>query len=235
LSSDFSEAVWRSDYAGKQEKILTLADWPQGQKEASVYYAYDFRVDPSEKYIALERSYYPQPDYAIVIKNLDTKKDAFVLPLSEMQKIDHSAYGSFELGRWFTLGGDTYLWGDIIDGAYASAYYRINRDTWQVDVWPTPNDFNSGVERASSPYGYLAYVNIPTFTGFAEITQDILDDAVKKGIKKGLKVANLKTGKVETIESIDPHYSFDMKWLDDWKTLQYHMPDGTVKTYTITP
>ena len=228
--------IWRLDYYGKAEALVTLSENITGlQKDYSRYYMNDFRVDSSETYIALERGYAGQPDYALVIKEVETGEDVFVLTMNDARTKNAKVSGSFGLGKWVTLSdGDTYLWGDFFEGAYSSGYFRIKRGTWEVDIWPTPENFPSGAERSSTPTGYFAYADVTTFTGFQQITDQLLDEAIAAGKQKNLIVANLRTGEktiVETVPIIKGH-RFNLTWLSE-SELQYTMPDGEVRTYRV--
>src|SRR3989344_8325810 len=58
----FSVELWKYQYSGEGEVSLPLAGENKSGKP-EVYYSYDFRVDPNEKYLVLEKSYLGKDDY----------------------------------------------------------------------------------------------------------------------------------------------------------------------------
>jgi len=92
----YKEELWEYDYNGNGRAILLLAEKP---KEFISYYSPDFRIDSSESYLFLIQSYLGQSDYALVVKDLKTKEDVFVLTLEEvLKKYPDIRRGSFGLG-----------------------------------------------------------------------------------------------------------------------------------------
>ena len=72
---------------------------------------------------------------------------------------------------------------------------------------------------------HLAYVDIPTFTGFQEVYEQIIKEAKREGKLKNLFVYNLRTKEKIKITSADPEWRFDINWLSDTE-LQYELPSG---------
>ncbi|MCK4355204.1 hypothetical protein KAW43_02585 [Candidatus Parcubacteria bacterium] len=226
--SDYKEELWKYDYNGNGETLILLAEKP---KEFIAYYSTDFRVDPTENYIVLIRSYLGQPDYALVIKDLETKEDVFVLALDEiLEQYPNVEPGSFGLGIWTPDG--KYLWGDIYVGAYETAYYRVEMGTWKTDILSMPSDLPSGAERAWNFQGWLAYVDMTSFTGFEGMVEQMEEEARQKGEMKNLWIYNLFTKEKIKIASADPSWRFKPKWLSDTE-FEYELPDGKKKNYKI--
>ena len=236
-----SSEIWRYDYNGVANKILVLS----GESETGVpdaggvpgklysfNYSFDFVTDPNEQYLVLEKSYLGKDDYALVIKELNTLKDLLVLNLKDVLRQHPDVIpGSFGLGRWSDDG--KYLYGDIFQGALSTAYYVIKAETWKVDIYAAPSDILAGVERAINFQNlHLAYVDIPTFTGFQEVYEQIIKEAKREGKLKNLFVYNLRTKEKIKITSADPEWRFDINWLSDTE-LQYELPSGEKKIYKI--
>ena len=181
----YKDEIWKYDYAGDGEDLVLLSEKP---KEFVSYFSPDFRIDPNEKYLVLEKSYLGHDDYALVIKDLSTKENLLVLNLKDIiAKYPDIISGSFGLGSW-TKDGE-YFYGDIFQGALSTAYYVIKAEIWKVDVYAAPTDILAGVERAINFQNlHLAYVDIPTFTGFQEIYEQIIKKPKKRKAKESLSL-----------------------------------------------
>ena len=219
------------DYDGQERMAIQLSG-ENSQGKPEVYYSSDFRVSPDEKYITLVRGYEGKDDYAMIFKDIDTLKDIFILPYSEVQKKSPGVIGSFGLGKWIDNGN--IFFADLFDGAWSSAFVKVYRDTWEYEVLPTPGNYIAGVENRVSPMiQYFAYTDIPTFTGDQYMTDQILKEAQEKGYQKHLYIADLYKQTVIEIDSVPPErHRFNMQWLSDTK-LQYELPDGTKRTYEV--
>jgi len=233
---NYSTEIWRYDYLGRGMSVVLLdKDALGGMKEYQHFFSNDFRIDPQEQYIALERSYLGTDDYALVIKDLDTKEDAFVLTLKMLsEKYPDIQLGSFGLGQW-DEGGENFR-GDIFDGARENAYYHIDMSTRQFEALLTPSDILAGVERASNVQkGYLAYADFPTFFGMDIVATQEQDQFRKEGKVKHLYIYNLRTKEKELLaQTSDPEQRFNIKWISNAE-LQYELPGGETKIYTIQP
>ncbi len=211
--------------------ILKFSTTDSNGKYESLYND-DFRIDPNEQYLVLEKSYLGKDDYALVIKDLNILNDLLVLNLRDAtRQYPDVIPGSFGLGRWSDDG--KYLYGDIFQGALSTAYYIIEAGAWKVDVYAAPPDIVAGVERTISFQNLLlAYVDIPTFTGFQEVYEQIIEQAKKEGKQKNLFVYDLRTKEKVKIASAPPEWRFNIKWLSDAE-LEYFLPDGERRVYRI--
>ncbi|MCK4354910.1 hypothetical protein KAW43_00970 [Candidatus Parcubacteria bacterium] len=223
---NYRRELWRYNYNGKGKALIaSYAKWSFENILG------DFRVDPTENYVVLERGYLGSPDYALVIKVLETKEDVFVLTLDEiLEKHSDIEPGSFGLGIWTPDG--KYLWGDIYVGAYETAYYRVEMGTWKTDILSMPSDLPSGAERAWNFKGWLAYVDMTSFTGFGGVVEQMEEEARQRGEMKNLWIYNLFTKEKIKIASSDPSWRFKPKWLSDTE-LEYELPSGERKIYEI--
>jgi hypothetical protein len=113
------------------------------------------------------------------------------------------------------------------------AYVYVKLATWETEIYDTPSDQMAGVEGAMPPFAPLmAYTDVIVWAGFAEMTDQLIEEQIASGQKKHLIVADLRTGKktvIETVPIIKTH-RFKMKWLADTE-LEYIMPDGEVRVY----
>lgn len=223
--SNYRIELWRYRYTGEGDSRVLLSDIPISGSG----FGTDFRIDNLENYVVLERYYLGNPDYALVVKDLKTKEDVFVLTLEEvLKKYPDIRRGSFGLGIF--TPDNKYLWGNIYEGAYDIAYYRIELGTWKTDILPSPSDLPSGAERDFNFKGWFAYVDITSFTGSKEITEQIEEDARQAGQMKNLWLYNLFTKEKIKIAWADPSWRFNQKWLSD-NELEYYIPPGERKIY----
>jgi len=224
---NYRTELWRFHYDGSGEKLIDLFK----KEGVPDNYGQDFRIDPTETYLVLERSYLGNPNYAFVIKDLNTKEDVFVLTLDEiLEQYPDVQPGSFGLGIF--TPDNKYYWGDIYIGAYETAYYRIEMGTWKTDILPMPPDLPSGAERAWNFKGWLAYADIISFTGLEGVTEQIEEEAREEGKMKNLWIYNLFTKEKTKLASADPSWRFKPKWLSDTE-LEYYLPSGERKVYNI--
>lgn len=234
----YKDEIWQYSYDEKSTGHSTLL-LTEKKIDGSfvVNYSLDFRIDPAENYIALERSSLGKPDYALVIKDIETGKDEYTLSLSDIVKKYPRAEGGFRLGEFYEKQDGTYLYGNLQDGSRWTALYSIKMGTWETEVLETPDDYLPGVERGAR-FGnntHLAYSDLVIWAGgVGEIQDAILADAIAEGRKKNLFIANLRTGKKITVATVPivKGHRFNLSWLSDTE-LQYTMPDGTVKTYVV--
>jgi len=226
----FKAELWNYDYKNRGNKLIVLSE-KENNGDFKSDYSYEFNVDPNENYLVLEQSYLGKDDYSLIIKDLKTLKDVFTLYLKDVvSKYPDVVPGSFGLGEWTADGKE--LWGDIYEGALDTAYYRIEAGTWKVDVYPTPSDLLAGVERAFNRKGYLAFVDVPTFTGAKEIYDQIVAEARAKGEQKNLFVYNFATKEKLKIAAADPAWQFKPNWIDETE-LEYYLPAGKKKIFKI--
>jgi hypothetical protein len=210
--------LWKYDYNGTGGKILDFYD-----------YSYDFRVDPTEIYIALIRGgYVERPDYALVIKNLNSQNNDFELFYQSLLKEHPDILGTFGLRTW-TKKGD-YFWADVFAGAAIDAFLRISRNDWKVDVL---RPFGVSSVTVNWETGYATYDTGPGWIGIDIVKEQVYDEWRKEGKKIDFYVYNLFTKEKTLLATIDdPAWSFKPQWISDTE-LQYEVPSGEKKIYKI--
>ena len=233
----FRRELWFYNYGWVGKKIITLAgESKDGISDAAgvpgtlyaVDYSYDFRVDPLEKYIILEKGYLGKDDYSLVIKDLRTLKDAFMLSLADIAKKKPNFAGSFGMRQWTKDG--KYFWGDIFDGADVLAVFRIDSATWKWEVFEVP-PYTMGGTALNAEYGYITYSDGPPWTGDAEFDQINKAKWLKEGKKLHFYLYSVFTKEKTLLTTADdPLWSFKPEWLSDTK-LQYELPSGEKKVY----
>ncbi|MCK5471924.1 hypothetical protein KAI54_01925 [Candidatus Gracilibacteria bacterium] len=118
----YREEFWKYDYTGKGKPILLLSEKPN---EFIGYYSSFFRTSDDEKYVALIKGWYGEPEeHAVVIKDLDTMEDIHTITFSELMEKYGIEQGTLTLSSWyeqwckFTIinGGDTFFHLDVTNG-----------------------------------------------------------------------------------------------------------------------
>lgn len=225
----FSTELWRYNYAGQGEKALFFSKENTNIRDgAEVYYSYDFRIDSQEKYIVLEKSYLGKDDYSLVIKDLNTKDDVFVLSAKSIREQYSNVVGSFGFDKWTNNG--RYFWGDIFEGAYVNGFFRIDTQNWKAEIFEAPQDVLGG-DALNVENGYITVHPGNTWYGFADMTEEEKEKRRKQGIGTELYIHNLITNERKFVVKTDkPLWFFKPKWLSDTE-LQYELPTGEIKIY----
>lgn len=226
--SGYKDELWKYDYTGKGEGFILLAEKP---KEFISYFSPDFRVDSTESYIVLEKGYLGKNDYALIIKDLKTKDDVFVLLPEDLQKKNSNFIGVFDMLEWSEDG--RYFWGSISEGAYVNGYFRIDTSNWKADIFEAP-DGAMGGSKLNIKTGYLPIQPGAVWTGDLQLTQELKEQYRKEGRKSALYLYNLFTKEKILITSTtdDPLWWFKPNWLSDTK-LEYEIPVEGKKIYEI--
>lgn len=222
----YRNELWRFHYDGSGEPLLTLF---KGEG-APDNFGQSFLVDPTETYIAFERSYLGSPSYALVIKNLNNLSDVHVLSYQSLIAAHEAPQGAIGLKQWTKDG--RYFWGRIFDGAIVYAFFRLERDVWKTKVFPAPKDVLGG-DALNVENGYITVHPGNIWFGFAEFEDREKAKRRVQGIGTELYIHNLITGERKFVTSTtEPLWYFKPKWLSDTE-LQYELPDGEKKIYKI--
>ena len=236
---NFSFHIWRFPlfYNGTGKSLILTSENETGEKgKRKSHYGRMFSIDPSENYISLERNSIDKPDYALVIKNIKTGKDEYLLTLADLLKKYPTAAGSFDVGEWRTKpDGTIVLAGHLYQDMYKPAFYLLEAGSWKMRVWLTPEDFSGYGEYAMPQYSpYLAYTDFDVFGGIDVIEGQVFADKVARGDREHLMVADLETGTKKTIAEIPlvRSYRFNLRWVSEHE-LEYTLPDGSAKVYEI--
>jgi hypothetical protein len=224
----FKTELWRYHYDGKGEPIMTLFKAEGVPDNFSSF----FSIDPAEKYIALERNYLGNPNYALVIKNLKTNEDVFVLLLRDIVEKYPKLEGSIGFNEWTKDG--RYFWGNIFYGANVLAFFRIDTTNWSYEVFPAPKDVLGG-DALNVETGYITVHPGNVWFGITEITEEEKERRRKEGIGTELYIENLITKERRFVDKTDePLWYFKPKWISDTE-LEYYLPSGERKIYKIQP
>ena len=222
---DYKIELWQYRYDGTGESLVFLS----GPISGSLF-GTDFRINPSETYVILKRSYLGNPNYALVIKDLKTKEDVFVLKHDDLINKYSAPEGGLALGGWRDDG--KYFNGVIHVAARTLAFFRIEVDSWKTEVFIVPAEA-SIVSTISESGQYITYNNGPGWIAIHETAEQIYEEWRKEGKKVSLFIYNLFTKEKITLAIVDdPGWDFKTKWISDTE-LQYELPTGEKKIYTI--
>lgn len=225
----FKVEIWKYKYNGEGAPFFTLSE-KSGNNFNEGDYSYIFRIDPNEKYLVLEKSYLGKDDYSLVIKDINTKEDLFILFAKDISKQHSNMIGSIGLNQWTKDG--RYFWGNIFEGAYVNGFFRIDVQTWKVDIFEAPQDVLGG-DALNVENGFITVHPGNTWFGFSDMTEEEKEKRRKQGIGTELYIHNLITGERKFIvKTEEPLYFFKPKWISNTE-LQYELPNGEKKIYIL--
>lgn len=220
------------NYKGDKDSSILIDEESkiEGQKYAN-YFKNDFRVSPTEDYITLIRGYIGRDDFALVIRNLHTNEDVFVLSLSEIAKDNQDRVGSFNLHGWTEDG--RYFWSGTYEGAYVMSYIRIDTTNWSYEIFDAP-DGAMGGSPLNVESGWVPINPGGQWTGADIFDAMLTKQLLQEGYVNRLYLYNLFTKEqiFLTETAADPLFWFEPEWISDTK-LQYVTADGEVKIYEI--
>src|SRR3989344_3883790 len=227
---NYSSGLWKYDYQQDYKIEILKFNYTNNNGEYISFYNDDFRIDSFEKYLVLEKGYLGKDDYAIVVKDLKTKEDVFILSAKSIFEQYPNIIGDFDMLEWSKDG--RYFWGNISDGAYVNAYFRIDTTNWKADIFEAPDGAIGGMPLNVNT-GYVSIQPGLAWTGDAELTRELKEKEKKEGRKSFLYLYNLFTKEKILIETTDePQFFFKPKWFSDTE-LEYELPIGENKIYKI--
>ncbi len=222
---NYKRELWIYGYNGKGKSLIS-----DSSKWSHENILGDFRVDSAEKYIALERGYFGGDNHALVIKNLETKEDAFVFPIKEITDKYPDLAGSVRFNDWSDDG--RYFWFNTHAGAVRLSFVRIDTVAWKADIFPAPENTMGG-DALNFNTGYVTVHPKYVYFGIYELEQAEKEKRRKEGIGSEIYIENLITKKRYFVDKTDePLWFFKPKWISDTE-LEYYLPSGERKVYEI--
>ncbi len=218
--------IWKYNYEGFGEEIIRTAETISGERSDYVsFYQNDFRVSPNELHISLTVSYQGQSDYALIIKDLETRKDVFKLTLTELLEIDEQFVGSFGFLEWTDDG--RYFWTSLYDGAYVKGWVRIDTNDWSYEAFPAPPDRTLNGYQLNTESGWVPFMPGGVWTGMDIVEEQVSRDRAERGETLDLYLYNIYTEEEILVADTEATSWVDVgtEWTDD-KTLQYKLPSG---------
>lgn len=222
----YRDELWKYDYKNRGKKIVLLAEKTPISGYFRDPYSPDFRIDPTEKYVALVHRY-----DTIFIKNLKTLKDDVVLPVSELIA-DYPNLAGYQIDFEGWTNDGKYYWGGISDTAYRLALFRIDIKTKKWELFPLP-DGAMGGDMLNRERGLITYHIGAPWTADADFDQMYRNQWKKEGKKVPFYVYNVFTKEKTLLTEIDdPTWYFQPKWISDTE-LEYILPGEVKKVYKI--
>lgn len=226
----FRVELWRYKYNGEGELLLALAG-EDNEGKPTVYYSYEYQTDFLEKLIALIEGYLGDVDkYAALMWDVESRKGIFPLKYTDIVSSHPLLEGNLGLEGW--TKDSRYFWGRTFIGANVLGFFRVERDTWKVDILPAPEGTQGG-DALNVENGYVTYNTGPGWIGIQEVAEEVYDEWRKEGKIVELYVYNLFT-KEKTLlaTSSDPSWWGGPRWISDTE-LEYELPDGEERIYKI--
>lgn len=223
----FNRAIWFYDYSVNGTELIRLAG-----ENADGDYSYDFRIDPTETYIALEQGYSGKENHALIIKNLDTGEDIFSLFARDIANENTHVVGSFGMLAWTDDG--RYFWTNLFNGAYVNGFVRVDTAAWTYEVFDVPEGILGGFPLNVNT-GYVPMVPYDFWTGADIFDEIVIQEYEKLGITADLYLYNVFSEESILIADTEATtWHFKSRWFSD-SELQYKLPSGEVRTYTTQP
>lgn len=224
--------LWEYDYSRNGKMIVLLDEDTLGNlKGYKHFFSSDFRVNPNEKYVSLIRGYLGQPDYALIIKNLEnTSTDVFILSITGIEKRNPDLVNDIELDGW--TKDNRYFWARTHYGANVLGFIRIDIKNKTFDLFPAPNDVLGG-DALNIEKGLITVHPDNVWYGIADVVEQEKTKRRNQGIGTELYLENLFNHARQLVASTtEPLYYFKPQWLSDTE-LQYELPIGEKKIYKI--
>jgi len=226
----YRDELWKYDYNGNSQRLILLSE-KDNSGDYIAYYSQAFRVSPSEQYVSLIKGYLGRDDYAVVIKDLESKEDVFEVSLNDISKKDPELIGALDLKYW--TQDSRYFWARTHMGAETKAFIRIDTDKMKYELLDTPEVLMGG-EDLNVETGWTSYHPDAVWTGVHQLTEEIKAERRQAGIGTKLYIYNLFTGEQKFIyQTPEPIFFTAPKWISDTQ-LEYNTPQGEKQIYNLT-
>ena len=228
----YTAGIWKYDYMGRGEEIVTIGDALDGTKKSiRNFFSSDFRVSPDEKLILLERGYSSDDNYALVVKDIAAGSDVFVLPIADLWRENEHLVGNIMFLDWTREG--QYFWFSLFEAAYVNGWVRIDSRDWSYELFEAPEGVLGGYP-LNLETGWVPLIPGAFWTGVVEFDEDVKQERAAAGETANLYLYNVFSKERRLVEDTDvPIWrGLNAKWLSD-SELEYTIPNGTKKTYRV--
>lgn len=226
----YSNELWKYDFDGKGEKIFQLN---QNLKDGkySILYKLFFIVDEKEKMIALVNKYLGDSNYALHIKDIETKQNVVEVNLtSDLFKKYPNVSGDVEFRGWSS--DEKYFWFSLFDQANVLAFVKVDMSDSSYEVFEAPVG-TMNQDAFNMETGWVTYDDGPPWTGVKEFDDEYQQEWEDAGDFVNFSLYNIfSKQKIDLEKTTDTTWWHYPKWLDD-KTLEYKTSDGETKKYVL--
>ncbi|HAZ03916.1 MAG TPA: hypothetical protein DCY97_17355 [Marinilabiliales bacterium] len=215
---DYRRELWLYNYNGDGNSLLSdSAVWSYQNILG------DFRISPDERYLVLQKAYFGSPDYAIVIKNIKTLDDIFVLPMLEIEKRNPDVVQDIIFNDWTRDG--RYFWVHTHIGADTLGFIRIDNTDWSYELFKSPPDVLGG-DKLNLENGWLTVHPGNIWFGISDFTKEEVAKRRARGMGTEFYIYNFFTKERRFIDKTDePLWYFKPNWISDTE-LEYSVPSG---------
>lgn len=231
-TSEYRSELWQFNYGGEGRALIRLDEIAtSSEKKYTHYFSNDFRVNSRENFVALERDYPGDANYAIVIRSIKTLQDVFVLNASDLRLKYPTLGGDFMLKDWTKDG--RYFWANIIEAAYINGFVRVDTKDWSYEVYEVPAEVLGGYP-LNIETGWVPYMPGAFWTGVQELDDQVKDERKEMGHTADLYLYNVFTKESILIEDTDESIwrGLEGRWISDTE-FSYRLPTGERKVYII--
>ena len=226
---DFDYSIWVYHFLKEPYLLVNLAN-KQGGK-TNILYQYKFDVSNSEKYISLVQGYVGSEDYALHIKDIETKENIVEVNLTSDLFIKYpNIAGDVEFRGWSE--DEKYFWFSLFDQANVLAYVRVNMENGDFGVFEAPvGTMNQDAFNVNT--GWVTYDDGPPWTGVREFEEEYQQEWEEAGDFVTFSIYNIfSKQKIDLEKTTNTTWWHYPKWLDD-ETLEYKLPSGEIKKYNL--
>lgn len=226
-SVSFRSELWKYDYSGKGQSVVLVNE---KSPQYISYYSYDFRLNPGERLVAL-RDNSDLYNQKIIVKDLELRNDAVSLPLSEIALKNKQLQGDAMLLDW--TRDSRYFWFSLFEAAYVNGWVRVDSRDWSYELFEAPEGVLGGYP-LNIETGWVPLIPGAFWTGVVEFNEEIQEERKTMGHTADLYLYNVITKEKILVEDTDfPTWQgLKGQWLSETE-LEYTMPDGTIKTFTV--
>lgn len=193
-SEDYIRELWKYDKGGVGKKLFSAK-------------GIDFRIDPKEKFIAIESG-----DILRII-DFNTDKVELMAPVGTLIHPDLS--GEFMIGLEYWSGDGGFFWGSLAFTAYPQQFFKVDTINWEIIKYNVSSLHLNIRESALNPnFEKLIYSDAPVV--FDVESAEEFKQSQQKVI---LYLYDLNSEKKEIIDTSTAEW-FSPLWLDN-ETIEY--------------
>ena len=226
---NFNYSIWAYPFFKDPYLVVNLAN--RQDNKTNIFYQYKFDVSDSEQYISLVQGYLGSEDYALHIKDIETKQNVVEVNLTaDLFKKYPNVAGDVEFRGWSS--DEKYFWFSLFDQANVLAFVKVDMSDSSYEVFDAPvGTMNQDAFNIET--GWVTYDDGPPWTGVKEFDDEYQQEWEDAGDFVTFSLYNIfSKQKIDLEKTTDTTWWHYPKWLDN-ETLEYKIPSGETKTYKI--